>query len=148
MITLEQFYDHKEWGRFSKTCPNRTPNDFDAGEFIGKLDGCLYIDEKTGGGYGGPCCYTCCLGWLDQLSEADKKTVLEDMDRQAKEYDELRKREVLEHGIVAGEVKCTHCGSQRMKHYLEDVVCLDCGWLTDWFEAHKQFELAKEVISG
>ena len=75
MITIGQFYNHKLWEEFSKTCKFREPKGYHWPE-DNPDDSCIYINEKTGGGVYANCCYTSCVAWLDQLSEFDRADVL------------------------------------------------------------------------
>ena len=88
MITIKQFYDHSLWQKFSEICPFRIPHGYHYPE-NNPDDACNYIDLKTGGGVYANCCYTACMSWLDQLSEPDKKAVLEEMDRSYREMEKL-----------------------------------------------------------
>ena len=80
MITVDQFHNHKLWMSFSETCKFRVSKGYHWPE-DNPDDACNYINPKTGGSVYANCCYTACMGWLDQLSELDRKSVLEEMDR-------------------------------------------------------------------
>ncbi len=84
-ITVEQFSDFGLWEEFSETCKHRE-QDADMGWPLGRQRWCLYTNEDTGGGYGGPCCRTACMGWLDELSPEDRKQVIADEAEQAQQY--------------------------------------------------------------
>lgn len=87
-ITVEQFYNHRLWKEFSKTCKFRVPKGYHWPK-DNPDDACTYIDEKTGGGQYSSCCYTSCIAWWAQLSEIDKADVLAEMDERIREMERL-----------------------------------------------------------
>ena len=88
MITIKQYYNHALWQRFSESCLFRIPHGYHY-PTDNPDDACNYIDPKTGGGVYANCCYTVCMSWLDQLSEPDRKDVLEEMNRNYREMELL-----------------------------------------------------------